>query len=222
MKCTARNIRILTSEEMLTILRKSATLYSEYVDTTLLFIFRKSKSDSYDYYEVRFGKNNFMHLAGIKSESLNANEFYEACISGEITREQCKPRRDASTMYSKIGVMEKILDLRNSKCYKIGEKDLVTRENDFEMATGNANGVIGYDARIKIKGSDKVDRAKAAIPTTLLNAPITAYCSRPDKIMFILQKSDRENTYSRLFYEIKKGLFQTEKERIKEQLKIDL
>ena len=105
---------------------------------------------------------------------------------------------------------------------KIGEKDLVTRENDFEMATGNANGVIGYDARIKIKGSDKVDRAKAAIPTTLLNAPITAYCSRPDKIMFILQKSDRENTYSRLFYEIKKGLFQTEKERIKEQLKIDL
>ncbi len=41
MKCTARNVRILTSEEMLTILRKSATLYSEYVDTTLLFIFRK-------------------------------------------------------------------------------------------------------------------------------------------------------------------------------------
>ena len=90
------------------------------------------------------------------------------------------------------------------------------------MATGNANGVIVYDARIKIKGSDKVDRAKAATPTTLLNAPITAYSSRPDKIMFILQKSDRENTYSRLFYEIKKGLFQTEKERIKEQLKIDL
>ena len=29
MKCTARNIRILTSEEMLTILRKSATLYLE-------------------------------------------------------------------------------------------------------------------------------------------------------------------------------------------------
>ena len=47
-------------------------------------------------------------------------------------------------MYSKIGVMEKILDLRNSKCYKIGEKDLVTRDNDFEMATGNLTGVIGY------------------------------------------------------------------------------
>ena len=196
MKCTARNIRILTSEEMLTILRKSATLYSEYVDTTLLFIFRKSKSDSYDYYEVRFGKNNFMHLAGIKSESLNANEFYEACISGEITREQCKPRRDASTMYSKIGVMEKILDLRNSKCYK-----------------------IGYDSRIKKKGTNQVDRTKAPVPTTLLNSAITNYCSDPQKIMFILQKTDADDTYNKLFYEIKKDLFQIEKEGFTDALK---
>ena len=205
MKCTARNIRILTSEEMLTILRKSATLYSEYVDTTLLFIFRKSKSDSYDYYEVRFGKNNFMHLAGIKSGSLNANEFYEACISGEITREQCKPRRDASTMYSKIGVMEKILDLRNSKCYKI--------------ATGNSTGVIGYDSRIKKKGTNQVDRTKAPVPTTLLNSAITNYCSDPQKIMFILQKTDADDTYNKLFYEIKKDLFQIEKEGFTDALK---
>ena len=180
--------------------------------STLLFIFRKSKSETYDYYEVRFGKNNFMHLAGIKSESLNANEFYEACISGEITREQCKPRRDASTMYSKIGVMEKILDLRNSKCYKIGEKDLVTRDNDFEMATGNSTGVIGYDSRIKKKGTNKVDRTKASVPTTLLNSAITNYCSNPQKIMFILQKTDADDTYNKLFYEIKKDLFQIEKE----------
>ena len=200
MKCTARNIRILTSEEMLTILRKSATLYSEYVDTTLLFIFRKSKS-------------------GIKSESLNANEFYEACISGEITREQCKPRRDASTMYSKIGVMEKILDLRNSKCYKIGEKDLVTRDNDFEMATGNSTGVIGYDSRIKKKGTNQVDRTKAPVPTTLLNSAITNYCSDPQKIMFILQKTDADDTYNKWFYEIKKDLFQIEKEGFTDALK---
>lgn len=56
MKCKVQNTRILTSEELLTILHKSAVLYSEYVDTTLLFIFREKKSDAYDYYEVRFGK----------------------------------------------------------------------------------------------------------------------------------------------------------------------
>ena len=66
MKCRVPNTRTLTLEELLTILCKCAILYSEYADTTLLFIFREKKSDAYDYYEVRFGKNNFMHLAGIK------------------------------------------------------------------------------------------------------------------------------------------------------------
>lgn len=220
MKYRARNTRTLSPDELITILCKSAKLYSEYADTTLLFIFREKKSDAYDYYEVRFGKHNFMHLAGIKSETLSANEFYEACIKGTITRESCNPRRDANSMYSKVAVMEQMLDLRNSKCYKIGEKNLVTRDNDFEMATGNTNGLIGYDSRTKIKGTDKVDKTKSPIPTTLLNNSITDYCSRPQKIMFILQKLDKENTYSKLFYEIKKDLFQAEKEFFPDELKV--
>ena len=193
MKCRVQNTRILTPEELLRILCKSALLYSEYADTTLLFIFRETKSDAYDY--------------------------YEACVGGTITREDCNPRRDANTMYSKVAIMEQMLDLRNSKCYKIGEKNLVTRDNDFEMATGNTNGVMGYDSRIRIKGTNKVDRTKSPIPTTLLNNSITDYCSRPQKIMFILQKSDGESTYNKLFYEIKRDLFQTEKEFFTDGLK---
>lgn len=219
MKYRAPYTRALTPEELVTILCKSAILYSEYADTTLLFIFREKKSDEYEYYEVRFGKNNFMHLAGIKSATLSATEFYEACIAKAITREDCTPKKDANTMYSKVAIMEQMLDLRNSKCYKIGAKDLVTRDNDFEMATGNANGVVGYDSRIKIKGTNIVDRTKLPIPTTLLNNPITDYCSHPQKIMFILQKSDGERTYNKLFYEIKKDLFQKEKEFFSDELK---
>ena len=219
MKYRVQNARILTPDELLSILYKSAKLYSEYAETTLLFIFREKKSDAYDYYEVRFGKNNFMHLAGIKSETLSANDFYEACLKGTITRAACNPRRDANTMYSKVAIMEQMLDLRNSKCYKIGEKNLVTRDNDFEMATGNSKGVMGYDSRIKVKGTDKVDRTKSPIPTTLLNNSITDYCARPQKIMFILQKSDGESTYNKLFYEIKKDLFQMEREFFAEELK---
>lgn len=160
-----------------------------------------------------------MHLAGIKSETLSAVEFYEACEKGIIKREDCNPRRDSNTMYAKVAVMEQMLDLRNSKCYKIGTKDLVTRDNDFEMATGNASGVVGYDSRIKKKRTQIVDDSKASIPTTLLNNPITYYCTRPQKIMFILQKYDGESTYNKLFYEIKKELFQTEKEYFSDGLK---
>ena len=219
MNYKVQNMRKLTSEKLLAILNKSAVMYSEYADTTLLFIFREKKSDEYDYYEVRFGKNNFMHLAGIKSKALTAKEFYDACIEGTITREQCNPRRDANTMYSKVAIMEQMLDLRNSKCYKIGEKNLITRDNDFEMATGNSSGVIGYDSRIKVKGTNEVNKMKSPIPTTLLNRSITDYCSRPQKIMFILQKSDNEVTYTKLFYEVKKNLFQMEKNLFSDDLK---
>lgn len=66
---------------------------------------------------------------------MNAVEFYEACIEGTVTKEACNPRRDTTTMYSKVSILERMLDLRHSKCYKIGRKDLVTRDNDFEMAT---------------------------------------------------------------------------------------
>lgn len=219
MRFRVENTIPMSSEELILKLHKSANLYKEYADTTLLFIFREGKSDVYDYYEVRFGKNNFMHLAGIKSCTLNAIDFYEACVNGTVTKEDCTPRKNANTMYSKVSIMEQMLDLRNSKCYKIGEKNLVTRDNDFEMATGNSNGVIGYDSRITMSGSNKVDKTKAPIPTALLNNPITDYCTKPQKIMFIMQKSDVSGTYKDLFYEIKNGLFQTEREFFSDELK---
>lgn len=219
MKYKIQNKKILTPAELLSMLCKSATLYSEYADTTLLFIFREKRADAYDYYEVRYGKNNFMHLAGIKSETLSAVEFYEACEKQTIKKEDCNPRRDSNTMYAKVSIMEQMLDLRNSKCYKIGVKDLVSRNNDFEMATGNASGVVGYDSRIKKNGTQIVDKTKAPIPTTLLNNPITDYCTRPQKIMFILQKYDGESTYNKLLYEIKKNLFQSEKKLFSDELK---
>lgn len=216
MKYTVQNVKALTPKELIDILCKSAKIYSEYADTTLLFLFREKKMDAYDYYEVRFGRNNFMHLAGIKSINLSAIEFYEACLDGTIKKEDCNPRRCANTMYAKVSIMAQMLDLRNSKCYKIGEKNLVTRDNDFELATGNEQGVVGYDSRIKVAGTDKPNRFKSPIPTTLLNNAITNYCSKPQKIMFILQKTDTEDAYSSLFYEIKKGLFESEKRSFSE------
>ena len=185
----------------------------------MLAVCRGNKNEAYDFYEVHFGRNNFMHLAGIKSETLSAIDFYEACKNGTITKEDCNPRKDANTMYSKVAIMQQMLDLRNSKCYKIGSKDLVTRDNDFEMATGNINGVLGYDSRIKIRGTNDVDKEKLPMPTTMLNSSIMNYCSKPQKIMFIMQKTVEESTYSKLFYEIKKDLFQKEKDFFAEDLK---
>lgn len=142
MNYRVQNTKILTSGELISILCKSAALYSEYADTSLLFIFRGNKNEAYDYYEVYFGRNNFMHLAGIKSDTLSAIEFYEACKNGTINREDCNPRKDANTMYSKVAIMQQMLDLRNSKQKAVGEstynklfyeikKDLFQKEKEL-------------------------------------------------------------------------------------------
>lgn len=218
MKYQIQSVEWLSSEEVLIRLQKNAKKYSEYADSTLLFVFRGSKSEEYEFYKVRFGRNNFMHLAGIKSKTKKAVEFYEACLNGTVKKEDCTPRHSNNNMYAKVAIMERLLDFRQSKCYKIGEKDLVTKDNDFEMATGNNYGIIGYDVRVSNKGNKTVNASKSAIPTTLLNNPLASYCSRPQKIMFILQKIDGEDRYHKIIFEIKKGLLKTEKKVFPENI----
>lgn len=79
-----RNIRSLTDKEFIEKLKNGAELYSMYSDKDLLFLYRHSKKSSYECYEVHFGKENFMHLAGIKSKTLSAIEFIVSGISTKM------------------------------------------------------------------------------------------------------------------------------------------
>ena len=202
-------------KKILQSLGSAASLYSKYADKQLLFVFRNSKNDTYEYYEVYFGKRNFMHLAGIKSKTLNALAFFEACLKKSVTIEDSTPSHDVPTMLAKISVLESLLDFKYAKLYKIGKKDLVTRDNDFEMMTGNSSGIIGYDSRDAMP-----------IPTTVLTNSINSYCTNPQKIMFVLQKEVYEEQYTAITYEIKKGLFKQEyagfSEKIKSRIYLDL
>lgn len=211
MKYQIRSVQHLTETQLLSKLHVAAQRYSQYADTVLLFIFSNGRSaKKYGAYEVSFHKYNFMHLAGIKSETLHAEEFYEACLAGNIKREDCSPTHSVTNMYEKVSVITELLDFKYSKCYRIGEKDLITKDNDFEMATGNNAGVVGYDHRIPQKGTNNVDKTKLAMPTTLITTPITQLVSNPEKIMFILQRGLKEDTYRKVYYEIKRDLLKKE------------
>lgn len=47
MNYKVQNTKILTPENLILILHKSAKLYSEYADTTVLFIFRKKPDNTF-------------------------------------------------------------------------------------------------------------------------------------------------------------------------------
>ena len=209
----------LTEKKLFKKLHIASKAYEPYLDRSILFIFRTNKDSEYAYYSAFFGKRNFMHLAGIKSKSLNADSFFDCCLLEKITKADCTPRKDPVTMYAKIDIMKDMFDFKHSKCYKIGEKTVITADNQFEFATGNNIGLVGYDHRINIAGTDIIDKNKPVIPTTLIRKPIYDYCSQPEKIMFVLALNQTSCKYSDIIYEIKDGLFEKEKELFPDPLK---
>ena len=196
--------------QMLAQIKKTALAYSKIAQTTLMFIYRDTKGGPCYVSEVFYGERNFMHLVGIKSNTLSAVDFYKTCLgkgSRPLEKSDCTPSRDMTTLYKKISVSDTLFDFKHCKCYKIGSKDLITRDNEFEIAIGNNAGVIGYDHRINVKGSKKVNANSQCVPTTLLNRSINEFCSKPSKILFVLQKKENESKYTSIYFEIKKGLF---------------
>lgn len=192
----------MTGKELIEKLHMGAVAYSAYAGSCLLFIYQKSRGAEYDFYEVSFQKRNFMHLAGIRSRTMKAEHFYEACLKGELTAEDCFPTHDLANRNARALILCGLLDFKDSRLYKIGEVTTVSLYNHIEMATGNSVGIVGYSRHLQ---------GKHPVPTTLLCEPLSEYSRNPYKIMFVLQKDPSEDGYSKLLYEIKKGLFQRER-----------
>ena len=68
MKPQIHRIIKLTEAQLVLKLHTAALMYSNYVDTTLLFYFFQRERIPYGVYEVSFYQYNFMHLAGIKKQ----------------------------------------------------------------------------------------------------------------------------------------------------------
>ncbi len=58
----------LTKEQIPKHLQIAAKAYNKYADKLLLFIYQKNVRSDCEMIKVRFGKENFMHLVGVKSK----------------------------------------------------------------------------------------------------------------------------------------------------------
>lgn len=72
MKYQTRKVKHLTDLQLLAQLHLGAKIYSKYAESALLLIFGGGKNKPYEAYEVFAHKYNFMHLAGVKSQTLGA------------------------------------------------------------------------------------------------------------------------------------------------------
>ncbi len=187
---------ILPDDKILDALHRDALAYSVYADAYLEFWHSKSRNDEVHHTCIYYGRENFMHLVGIKSRTCSAYEFYEKCLDCSVTIADCTPTHDVVNRNTRIKLFESLFNFSQAKIYRIGEKDLTTPKNDFDIATGNEQGTIGYANRYK---------NTKALPTTLTDKPIRFYCSETEKILAVLLRKTQADAGT-LIFEITKGI----------------
>lgn len=90
------------------------------------------------------------------------------------------------------------VDLTKAKAYRFGKKDLITLVNSFEMAMGNAQCVMGFDKH----------SYPLSVPVTVMDRSIYEFCTTVCSISLIMLKSPSEKKYSKIFYEVTRGVIQ--------------
>lgn len=180
--------RAKTDAELIRELHASALKYDTYANKKLLYIYRASgKNSPYESYEVFFGKENFMHLAGFKKRKIGATDFYSKCLLGTLHLYEAEFKESRKASSAKLDALQTLLDYRHVKIYKIGDADLIREKNRFETGLGNYFGIIGFDRRKQPPA--------LPVPVTVMKRSISDYVSCPKNVIAILMKDSGSRLY---------------------------
>ena len=192
----------LNDQEFIRYIHNAATSYAELEGNSYLIIGKNKKSDYY-WFQCHFQAKNFMHLLGIKSRTLTADEFYHKALEYDASNEDCLAIKDCtpSRNHSRTALNEKVssalylFQIENARYMKVGEKDKIFQYVDFSYAYGN-EAVLGFR---KLRSE--------SFPVTLIPRNIEEFATKKYRVLFVLSKKIGEKQYGVLNTEIKKGLF---------------
>ena len=193
----------LTDEELVNEIHLSVAEYANLIGKSYLII-GKNKKSTYNWFECDFEKKNFMHLLGIKSRTLSADEFFDKCmdynkgVGNGITIKDCTPSRNHSrkTINEKCSCSKDLFRICNAKYMKIGLKDKISQFVDFTYAYGS-DAIIGFQR----------EKSIASFPITLIPNKIDNFSVEKYRIVFVLDKAKNDILYENILMEIKKNLF---------------
>lgn len=205
----------LTNEQLLTAIYKAAAEYEKLLDKEFLIIGKNKKSD-YFWFECYFEKKNFMHLLGIKSATLTADEFFEKCAAHNIDEkielkiQDCTPSRNhnRATINEKCSCCADILRIEDAKYMNIGSKDKINQFVDFSYAYGST-ATLGF----------KESYNKSCFPITLIPRNIDEFTSQKYRVNFVFEKASGCELYSEPLVEIKKGILSEHYDVFPDELK---
>lgn len=203
----------LTDEQLLKYIKNAAKEYEKLLDKQYLIV-GKNKNSGYFWFQCEFKKKQFMHLLGIKSDKLSADEFFEKALNDTaddtLDIDNCNPSRNhnRTTINEKVSCCADMLKIANAKYLKVGEKDKISQHVDFMYAYGN-EATLGF----QVVGSE------VAFPITLIPRGIDEFSSQKYKIIFVFEKMSNDSKYEKAIVEIKKNIFDEHYEMFPDELK---
>lgn len=185
--------KVLSDDLLIKKLKIAAKKYQQYVNKDILIVYARSKKGPFFAYEFHAGEENFQHLVGVKSPN-GAVWFFNKCLDQKnpIERKDIVPKKDIKTTSSKINILPEAVDLTKAKAYKIGEKDLITLNCEFDIAIGNVNHILGLGKRNHL----------LPIPITVMDKSIYEFASSCLTIFLIMIKDEKCEKYNDIYYEI--------------------
>lgn len=194
----------LSDAELIKRIHLSAAEYSKLIGKSYLIIGKNTKTP-YFWFECYFEKKHFMHLLGIRSKTLNADDFYDKCndfndgLGEGISIKDCTPayNHNRTTINEKCSCSKEMFTISDAKYMKVGLKNKISQYVDFTYAYGSS-------ATLGFKHDDT-----SSFPITLIPSGIDEFSSEKHKIIFVLEKKTEKSLYSKISVEIKKNLFET-------------
>lgn len=203
----------MISQKLLIYLKECIHLYDEKCGKDYVIVFAKGKKDIPQYCQITFHYFNFWHLLGCKLIGKDHAKIFSRCKNGEDISGELSLVHSYSEAYTKCEIFSKVFDfVSNAKYIKIGYVADCPEKIYLSMALGNETGIIGYDY---IKGNRQF-----LIPKTVQKKKISSVSVETSKILFILSKAQSQKTYTKVEYEIKKGVIKNYLSQISADIEI--
>lgn len=192
----------LSDDKLLEAIYKAAGEYEKLIGHSYLIV-GKNRNSNYFWFQCHFEKKYFMHLLGIDSKTLSANEFYNKCqeynngTGAGILISDCHPSRNhnRTTINEKSSCCADMLRIQDARYMKIGFKNKISRYVDFTYAYGSM-ATLGFQKS-----------GNSSFPITLIPRSIDEFSSAKYKIILLFEKKIEDAKYSNLLVEIKRDLF---------------
>lgn len=168
-----------------------AQKYKEKLENrNILIIYSNRSNQKIEYIETKFLSKNFLHLTGLHFLGKYSNYFYKLCINNKLKSKDIKIE-NSKIIQMKLEILHNLVSI-DKKAKILGEFNNCKLKLNTQIVIGNTNWCLGF-----IKDNNYY------VPNTLFQEDIRKVISNSNRIICIMSKKIKEDSYIKIDYIVK-------------------